>query len=126
MSSTIAKKIKQEINRKVNPPIVDAVNFNLVLKPYQLFHLDNGVPVYSISAGAQDVVQVEMVFYAGNWFEEQKGVAGATNFMLKNGTIHKTAFQINEAFDYYGAYCNRSCYNETATLTLHTLSLIHI
>ncbi|RYY64947.1 MAG: insulinase family protein [Chitinophagaceae bacterium] len=122
MSSTIEKKIKHTINRKTVPPIVDAVNFNLILKPYRLFHLDNGVPVYSINAGAQEVVQIEMVFYAGNWNEQQKGIAGATNFMLKNGTVNKTAFQINEAFDYYGAYCNRSCYNETATVSLHTLT----
>ena len=110
------------MNRKIAPPIVDAVDFNLILKPYKQFTLDNGVPVYSINAGAQDVIQIEMVFFAGNWYEQQKGIAAATNFMLKNGTINKTAFQINEAFDYYGAYCNRSCFNETSTLTLHTLT----
>lgn len=110
------------MNRKTAPAIVDAVNFNLILKPYKQFTLDNGIPVYSINAGAQDVIQIEMVFFAGNWYEEQKGVAAACNFLLKNGTSNKTAFQINEAFDYYGAYCNRSCYNETATLTLHTLT----
>jgi len=42
--------------------------------------------------------------------------------MLKNGTSKKTAFEINEAFDYYGASCSRSCYNETAVVTLHCLS----
>ena len=110
------------MNRKTAPAIVDAVNFNLVLKPYTKFTLDNGIPVYSINAGAQDVIQVELVFYAGNWYEEQKGIAAATNFLLKNGTSNKTAFQVNEAFEYYGAYCNRSCYNETATLSLHTLT----
>jgi zinc protease len=118
----ILQKKSGTINRKAAPAIVDAVNFNLILKPYQQFNLANGVPVYAISAGAQDVIQIEMVFYAGNWYEEQKGVAGATNFLLKNGTKNKTALQVNEAFEYYGAYCNRSCYNETATLSLHTLN----
>ncbi len=110
------------MNRKTAPAIVDAVNFNLILKPYKKFTLDNGIPVYSVHAGAQDVIQVELVFYAGNWYEEQKGIAAATNFLLKNGTSNKTAFQVNEAFEYYGAYCNRSCFNETSTLTLHTLT----
>ncbi len=45
-----------------------------------------------------------------------------TNFLLKNGTKQKTAYQINEHFEFYGAYLNRSCYNETATITLHCLS----
>lgn len=110
------------INRKTAPAIVDAVNFNLILKPYQQFALSNGLPVYAVNAGEQDVIQIELVFFAGNWYEEQKGIAAATNFLLKNGTNNKTAFQINEAFDYYGAYCNRSCFNETSTLTLHTLT----
>ncbi len=110
------------LNRTQAPTIVDATEYNLNLKPYELFHLDNGVPVYTIDAGAQDVLQVDMVFYAGNFFEEKVGVAGATNFLLKNGTTTRTAFQLNETFDYFGASCSRACYNETATITLHTLS----
>ena len=42
--------------------------------------------------------------------------------MLKNGTSTKTAFQINEHFEYYGSYLNRAAYNETSTITLHTLT----
>ncbi len=110
------------MNRKIAPLIKDAVEFNLQLKPYQKFALDNGVPVYAIDAGAQEVIQVEMVFYAGNWFEQQKSVAAATNYLLKNGTSTKTAFEINEVFEYYGAYCNRSCFNETAVVSLSSLS----
>lgn len=110
------------INRKIAPPIVEAVNYKLKLKPYHKFNLDNGVPVYSIHAGEQEVMQVELVFYAGNCYEQKMQVAAATNFMLKNGTKTKTALQINEAFEYYGAYCNRACYSETAVLSLHTLT----
>jgi len=110
------------MNRKIAPPIKDAVEYALALKSYDHFELDNGIPVYTVHAGAQEVVQIEMVFYAGNYFEQQKGVAAATNFLLKNGTSKRNAFQLNEAFDYYGAYCNRSCYNETAVLSLHTLT----
>jgi predicted Zn-dependent peptidase len=110
------------MNRKIAPAIIDAVNFNLHLKPYEHFKLNNGVPVYTINAGAQEVLQIEMVFYAGNWYEQRQGIAAATNYMLKNGTSKKSAFEINEAFDYYGAYCNRTCYNETSVITLHTLT----
>src|SRR5215204_7706703 len=110
------------LNRSIAPPITDAVNFHLELKPYEKFTLDNGVPVYAINAGAEEVMSVEMVFFAGNSFEEKNVVAAATNFLLKNGTSKKKAFQINEHFEYYGSYLNRSCYNETSTLTLHSLS----
>ena len=110
------------MNRKIAPGIKDAIDYTLELKPCERFELDNGIPVYAVNAGAQDVLQMEMVFYAGNFFEQKKGIAAATNFLLKNGTSARSALQINEAFEYYGAYCNRACYNETAVLTLHTLT----
>ena len=110
------------IDRTSAPIIKDAIEFDLHLKPYQKMVLNNGVEVYAIHAGAQEVLQMEIVFYAGNSYETNNGVAIATNFMLKNGTSAKSAFQINEHFEYYGAYCNRSCYNETAIVSLHTLS----
>ena len=110
------------LNRTIAPPIKDAIEFNLQLKPYTFFELDNGVPVYTVDAGTQEVFQMEMVFYAGNCFEKQKLVAATTNFLLKNGTNTKTAFEINEAFEYYGAHCARACYNETAVINLSSLN----
>lgn len=110
------------INRTIAPPIIDAVSFNLSLKPCDRYTLDNNTPVYAIHAGAQDVVMIEWVFYAGNWYESKNIVAGTTSFLLKNGTVNRNAYSINEYFEFYGAYLNRSCYNETATITLHCLS----
>ncbi|MBS1628102.1 MAG: insulinase family protein [Bacteroidetes bacterium] len=110
------------LNRKEAPSIVDTVNLNLQLKPTEKFTLDNGVEVYAVNAGAQEVIMVELVFFAGNSYEEKNIVAGTTNFLLKNGTKNKTAFAINEHFELYGSYLNRNCYNETATLSLHTLT----
>jgi zinc protease len=110
------------INRSVAPPIVDAVNFELKLKPADKFTLRNGVEVYAVNAGAEEVLSLEWVFFAGNWYEEQNLVAATANFLLRNGTSAKTAFQINEHFEYYGSYLNRACNNETATITLHCLT----
>src|SRR6185503_14208861 len=110
------------VDRKIAPPIIDAVNFHLDLKPYEKFTLDNGVPVYAVNAGAEEVMMVEMVFFSGNSFEEKNLVAASANFLLKNGTSKKKAFQINEHFEYYGSFLNRACYNETSTITLHCLN----
>jgi predicted Zn-dependent peptidase len=49
-------------------------------------------------------------------------VAATTSYLLKNGTSKKTAFEINEHFEYYGAYLNRASYNETSALSLHCLN----
>ena len=109
-------------DRKQAPEIVDAVNFNLQLKPADKYILKNGVEVYAVNAGAEEVLSFEWVFFAGNGQEEQNLVAATANFLLRNGTSRQTAFQINEHFEYYGSYLNRACYNETATITLHCLT----
>jgi zinc protease len=109
-------------NRTIAPNIFDAIDFNLTLNPYQHFTLDNGTSVYTIDGGTQEVLHIEFVFYAGNWYEEKNIVAATTNYMLKNGTTTKNAFEVDEHFAYYGAYLNRYCYNETSTISLHSLS----
>lgn len=110
------------MNRQQSPKIIDTVELDLQLKPIQQFTLDNGVPVYSYNGGSQEVMLIDFVFDAGNWYEDKNIVAATTNFMLKSGTNNKNAFAINEHFEFYGAYLNRNCYNETATVTLHTLN----
>lgn len=110
------------LERKKAPAIVDAVNFHLQLKAADKFTLRNGVEVYAVNAGAEEVLSLEWVFFAGNWQEEQNLVAASANFLLRNGTSKRSAFQINEHFEYYGSYLNRACYNETATITLHCLN----
>ena len=110
------------LKRTVSPPIKNAVDLNLTLKPYEKIVLKNNAPVYTINAGVEEVMMLEFIFYAGNGYENKNLIASTTNSLLKNGTSNKTAFQINEHFEYFGAYLNRACYNETATLTLHCLS----
>lgn len=110
------------MNRTTAPKIIDAVDFSLELKSCEKYLLDNGVPVYSVNAGAEEVMMVELVFFAGNCYEDKNLVAATTNYLLKNGTETKNAFQINEHFEYYGSYLNRACYNETSTITLHCLN----
>src|SRR4030095_2451053 len=113
---------KNSVDRTIAPRIIDAVDLHLQLKPYRKYVLKNGVEVYAIDAGAEEVMMVEWVYYAGDWNEENNLVRAPTNFMLKNGTSSKPACQINEHFEYYGAYLNRAAYNETSTITLHTLT----
>jgi len=110
------------LDRKTAPHIKDAVEYAISLKKPEQFKLDNGVEVYSVQAGTEEVVQIEWVFKAGNWYEKQKNVSSATNFLIKNGTAQKSAYEINEFVDFYGAYLNRTCYNETAVVSLHCLT----
>jgi zinc protease len=109
------------LNRLQAPIIKDATEFDLKLKAYDKYILDNGVEVYAVNAGTQEVLSLELVFSAGNWFEQQNNIAAATNYLIKNGTKNRTAFQLNEHFDYYGSHLSRGCYNETANIVLHCI-----
>jgi predicted Zn-dependent peptidase len=110
------------LNRTVAPDIKNAVDFHFELKLLDIWTLDNGVNVYALNGGEEDVVQLEWVFYAGNSWEKKHLVAAATNFLLKNGTSKRSAYEINEHFEFYGSHLNRNCYNETSNIILHSLS----
>ncbi len=108
-------------DRTIAPPIKNATDFRFELPAIQRYTLRNGVPVYALNAGEEEVVQIEWIFKAGNSFEQKPMVAAATNFMLRNGTKTMSALEINEHFDYYGSHLNRNCFNETSNVTLHGL-----
>jgi zinc protease len=110
------------LNRTIAPVIKDPVEFDIQLPQCAKYTLSNGVEVFALDMGTEDTLMVEWVFHAGNWYEDKKAIATATNFLLKNGTAAKNAFAINEHFEYYGAYLNRNCFSESAELTLHCLS----
>ncbi len=110
------------LNRKKAPAIHEPVAFDVRLKKCDVYTLDNGTPVYAIHSSTHEVMQVELVYSAGNWYEDDNIVAGTTNFLLKNGTRQRSAFDINEHFEFYGAFLNRQSSNETASVSLHCLS----
>jgi len=110
------------MNRKIAPAIKDAVEFDVTLKPYEKFTLDNGIPVYVVKSDEQDTLQLEFIFPAGSWYEQESQIAAATNFLIKNGSTKHNALEINESIEYFGAYLNRNSYHENATYTLHCLT----
>lgn len=100
----------------------DAVEFDYKLPPLNTTTLDNGLPLYWVDAGVQDVVQIDWVFPAGLWFEQKEAVAHATAGLLKNGTSKHTSEQISEALEFYGAQLKTSAGNDFATVTLYSLT----
>jgi len=110
------------LNRTIAPLIKDARDFDLQLPLYRKQVLSNGVEVYVIDLGTEDALMIGWIFDAGNSHETKNGVAAAVSTLLKNGTSARTAFNINEHFEYYGAYLSRASHHETADITLHCLN----
>ncbi len=91
---------KHIIDRSKMPDI--HVPKNLTLPAYEKIQLKNGMPVYLINMGVQEVVRVEWVFNAGRWHESQKHVARFTNRMLREGTTKFSSLELSEQLDFLG------------------------
>ena len=89
------------LNRKLPPTI--RMDEPIHLNRPNKYTLDNGIDVYEINMGTQEVLKLEVVFRAGRPFEDKKLVARATADQLKEGTQNYSAAAIAEHFDFYGS-----------------------
>lgn len=94
---------------------------NLTVPPPERWHLSNGVPVYETNLGTQEIIRMELVFFAGRPFEKKQMVARATLPMLKEGTRSFTSALIAEAMDYYGGTLSTPINLDTGNVLLYSL-----
>lgn len=85
-------------------------------------HLSNGLPVFSVNAGAQDVLKIELVFGAGTSTPNKLLVGSSAINLMKEGTAKRTAAEIAEAVDFYGSYLQTEIAHEESSLSLYTLN----
>jgi zinc protease len=90
------------LDRTLAPPFVKSSSFNLI-KPHER-HLPNGVDLFFVPGGTQEVLKIEMIFDAGRWFEHNPAAAYFTAHQLSKGTRSKSSFEIATIFDQYGAH----------------------
>ena len=107
-------------NRQKSPPIKPVKKIDYVRAETKV--LSNGIPLYLINAGTQDIVRIELLFKAGNWFEIAPLVASATNAMLSEGTVNRTSEMIAESFEYYGAFFQVNTDKDNGVIVLYTLA----
>jgi len=84
--------------------------------------LDNGIPVYTVNTGTQDVVKIQLVFKAGIWYQSQPLQAYFTNQMLEEGTQSKSAAELSEKLDFYGSYINLKVNRDNACVDVYCLN----
>jgi len=108
------------LERSITPNFGKIENINL-MEP-KLAHLDNGIPVFSIDAGVQEVLKIELVFPAGTVTADKKLVAAASIGLLTEGTSNRTSAEIAESVDFYGAYLQTHVTHDESSLELYTLN----
>lgn len=84
--------------------------------------LNNGIDLYSLSAGSQEIVKIEFVFRAGMYHQSSTLVASTTNTMLESGTRSFTADQLSDGIDFYGSFLELQVEQDFALITLFSLN----
>lgn len=84
--------------------------------------LSNGIPLYLINSGSQELMKIEFIFKAGMYFQAQPLLASSTNNLIETGSKNYTANQISERIDYYGGFLELETGHDLASITLYTLN----
>lgn len=107
-------------NRKRAPRIKDIGK--LRLPPVGVHQLDNGIPLYEINMGTQEVLKLEIAFLAGRPYEHKRLAGRATASQLKEGTRQFTSSQIAEQIDFFGSTLSFPFHLDTSNLIYYSLS----
>lgn len=108
------------LNRTLAPESkqVDEINFIEPLKQ----QLDNGIPVFTINAGKQELVRIEFIFENVNWDQSKPLQAITVSHLINNGTAKLTAKDIAEKVDYYGAFLQTEYGADQSSVKVYTLN----
>ncbi len=102
------------------PPVFPADN--LVIPEAVTFNLKNGIPVYKIEAGTEDIIRLEFTFRAGQAKETFPLQATTANMMLSEGSSNYTSEELNRLIDYFGAFLNMTVDKDRAGIVLFLLN----
>jgi len=106
--------------QRVQPPVFPIEN--IVIPDPISFRLSNGVPVYFIEAGTEEIMRLEFTFRAGQAKEYLPLLASTTNMMLSEGSQNYSSEDLNSLLDYYGVFYNLSAEKDQAGIVLFFLS----
>jgi predicted Zn-dependent peptidase len=107
------------MNRKNAPDI--KIADSIVLPTSEKITLDNGIPVYMINAGEQEVVKLDFVFEAGKWYEPKNLLADFVNRMMREGVKGKSAKEVADILEFYGCNLESSVSFTNAGFQLYSL-----
>jgi zinc protease len=106
--------------QRIQPPVFPVVK--VVIPEVKSLSLLNGIPVYSIEAGTEDIMRMEIVFRAGQAKETIPLLSSTTNLMLSEGSHNYTSEELNRLLDYYGTFLNLNPEKDLAGIVLFFLN----
>ncbi len=115
--------MNMKVLNNIQPPLYPvAAMINI---PAQHIRLKNGMSVFLIDTGTEDVMRIEFVFRAGIVKEDIPLLATTTNMMLTEGSENYTSEELNRLLDYYGVFLNPGVEKDTAGLIVYFLKQVY-
>jgi len=106
--------------QRIQPPVFPIEK--VIIPEAKSFSLNNGVPVYMIEAGTEDIMRLEFVFKAGQVKDYQPLLSSTCNMMLSEGSQNYTSEELNRLLDFYGIFLNQSAEKDSAGIVLFFLN----
>lgn len=109
-----------KILQRLQPPVFPIEKVSI--QEAKSFRLNNGVPVFLIEAGTEEIMRLEFVFRAGQVKEHLPLLASTCNLMLSEGSQNYSSEELNRLLDFYGIFFNQSAEKDCAGVVLFFLN----
>jgi zinc protease len=106
--------------QRVQPPVFPVQK--VFIPEATSIRLNNGVPVFLIEAGNEEIIRMEFTFRAGQIKEYLPLLSSTTNMMLSEGSQNYTSEELNRLLDFYGAFLNLSSEKDRAGIVVFFLN----
>ncbi|HIF15176.1 MAG TPA: insulinase family protein [Bacteroidetes bacterium] len=108
------------LQRHIAPKTSEITKFEII--EAQTHQLSNGIKLFSIDAGTEEVIRIEWLIRAGASYQEKILTASTLSKILKEGTAKMNSSQINELLDFHGASLSASATAEHIVVVLYSLT----
>lgn len=108
------------LDRSIAPEPKSIESFNFITP--EVFTLDNGVKVYAIKGGEQEIVKTDIILDTGSLKGENRLIPSVTTDLLFTAAGEKKAEQIANEFDFFGAFNGKSSHYRDGTINNYTLT----
>ncbi len=109
-----------DLNRKIQPPVKPMTKLSVL--DAEKIRLQNGIPLYVISGGEQDVFKLDLVFNSGTADSKIPLVGSYANKLLQEGTSKHTSAEISHMLDYFGASIKAYADKEMSGIVAYSLN----
>ena len=107
------------IDRKKGPKI--STEFDLSLTGVKESILDNGIELYEVNTGTQNIIKIDLVFRTGRVHEISRAIASSALSLIREGSTRHSSEELAYEYDFYGATVKTACNMEYASISLVVL-----